>query len=73
MEKKKVNFIVLFMLVILTPYVLLPQSTYMTQVLGAIGQSDLMNAYSQIIQTKIDKATTHKFLQFGDQPASLKY
>lgn len=49
------------------------QPSWTGQILNAIGQSDPIHMCSEHIQTKIDAATTHQFMQLGDEPASLKY
>lgn len=49
------------------------QQTWLAKIMGVIGKSSFMHVYSTKIQVKIDKATTHSLLNFGDEPASQKY
>ena len=70
---KKFIFLLSFTACFVQPYESFNQKTWPAKIMGFIGQSSLMHAYSTHIQTKIDKVTTQLIFHYGNEPASQKY
>jgi hypothetical protein len=51
----------------------LNKQTWLTGIIGAIGQSTIIHLCSEHIQTRIDKVTSSQIMNLGDEPASQKY
>lgn len=63
----------IFLLSLSVPCKSFNQETLPAKIVGFIGQSSLIHAYSTRIQTKIDKLTTQLIFSYGNEPASKKY
>lgn len=70
---KKIIFLLSLSACFVQPSESFNQKTWPAKIMGFIGQSSQMHAYSTHIQTNIDKLTTQLMLRYGNEPASQKY
>ena len=70
---KKVTFLLSFTACFIHASEPLNQKTWFAHSMELIGKSSFMEFCSKNIQTKIDQASTRKFVNIGDEPASTKY